>query len=544
MLGLMMDYPLTVNKMLDHGRRAYPNKEIISILPDKKRHQYTYTNLYQRSKKLSYALQHILHVKKGENIGTFAWNHYQHLELYFGIPGAGAVCHTINIRLSSNQTEFIINNAEDRYIFIDASLIAALEPIRALLPTVEKFIILNAPLGFTTSIADYIDYEDLIRDAPDQGEWVEVTENEACAMCYTSGTTGLPKGVLYSHRSCCIHSIMVSLPNYAGLCATDRMLAIVPQFHVLAWGLPYAGVMAGLVLVLPSSNLQPEALVKIMMQENINKAGGVPTIAQGIYQVLKALKPSIFPLKEFLIGGAAAPPNLIENFDKDFNITLIHAWGMTETSPVGTLSKLQPEHESLPEKEKLKIRAMQGQELPFTELRIVSENGTVAPGNSGVVGEIEIRGAWVINAYFKSTSRENFSEDGWFKTGDVGFINQEGYLQITDRAKDLIKSGGEWISSVALEVSIMAHPLVKESAVIAIPDEIWTERPLAVIVLKDKSQPLIPKELIHLLTGSFAKYQIPDQFVFTDEIPKTSVGKFDKKEMRRLYAEGLLKNVE
>jgi fatty-acyl-CoA synthase len=301
--------------------------------------------------------------------------------------------------------------------------------------------------------------------------------------------------------------------------------------------------MAGLVLVLPSSNLQPDALVKIMMEENINKAGGVPTIAQGIYQMLKKLNPTHFPLNEFLIGGAAAPPNLIENFDKDFNITLIHAWGMTETSPVGTLSKLQPEHETLTEKEKLKIRSMQGQELPFTELRIVTEKGIVATGDSSIVGEIEIRGAWVISSYFKSSSRENFSEDGWFKTGDVGFINEEGYMQITDRAKDLIKSGGEWISSVALEVSIMAHHQVKEAAVIAIPDEIWTERPLAVIVLKDNSHLLAPEELIHFLSWSFAKYQIPDQFVFTSEIPKTSVGKFDKKEMRRLYAEGLLKNL-
>jgi len=527
--------------MLDHGYHVYPKKEIISILPDKTRHQYTYTDLYKRSKKLMHALVNKLHVKKGDIIGTYAWNHYQHLELYYGIPGAGAVCHTINIRLSASQTEFIVNNAEDRFIFIDATLVPLVEPIAALLPTVETYILLNAPQGFTTSLQPFIHYEDLIKDSRDNDNWVEVEENDACAMCYTSGTTGLPKGVLYSHRSAFLHSMVTSMPNYANISFHDRWLMVVPQFHVLAWGFPFAGVLAGAVLVLPSSQLQPESLIAMIINERVNKANGVPTIWQGIYTALKKNNPGAsFPLKEFFIGGASAPPSLIENFQKDFGIKAVHAWGMTETSPVGTLSRLQPEHDSLSDADKIKLRAMQGQQLPCVEIRAVLENGDIAPRDGSTTGEIQVKGPWIIDSYFKSSSRENFSEDGWFKTGDVGVINADGYMQITDRAKDLIKSGGEWISSVALEVAIMAHPKVKEASVIAIPDELWTERPLAVIVLKEPNDPITQEELNIFLSPSFAKYQLPEKIIFIEEIPKTSVGKFNKKEMRRLYAEGKL----
>ncbi len=541
MEGLMMHCPLTIPMILDHGYRVYPKKEIISILPDKTRYQYNFADLYKRSKKLMHALVHKLNVKKGDIIGTYAWNHYQHLELYYGIPGSGAICHTINIRLSVSQTEFIVNNAEDRFIFIDASLIPLIEPIVALLPTVEAFILLNAPKGFTTTIAPCIHYEDLISDAVDDSEWVSVEENEACAMCYTSGTTGMPKGVLYSHRSTFLHAITLSLPNYANISFNDRILIGVPQFHVLAWGFPFAAVLGGATIVLPSSHLQPEPLIEIIKNEQINKANGVPTIWLGIYAALK--KNNIgksFPLKEFLVGGATAPPSMIENFEKDFGIKAVHAWGMTETSPVGTLSRLHPQHDSLADADKIKLRAMQGQEVPCIEIRAVKEDGTIAPRDGATTGEIQIRGAWVINAYFKSASRENFTDDGWFKTGDVGIINTDGYMQITDRAKDLIKSGGEWISSVALEVAIMAHPKVKEASVIAIPDQLWTERPLAVIVLKDPSEKITQSELNAFLSPSFAKYQLPEKIIFTSEIPKTSVGKFNKKEMRHLYAEGKL----
>jgi len=333
--------------------------------------------------------------------------------------------------------------------------------------------------------------------------------------------------------------LMVALPNHAGLSFHDSVLVIVPQFHVMAWGFPFGCVLSGCRIIMPSMHLQPEPIIRIIREEKANKAAGVPTIWQGVYAALKAEGTHEgLPLREFFVGGASAAPSMIANFQKDFNITAIHAWGMTETSPVVTLSRLQPEHDELSDIQKIELRAMQGQPIPGSEIRVMTEKDGVAPQDGKTPGEVQVRGAWITDGYYHVNNRDSFTADGWFRTGDVATISPEGFMHITDRTKDLIKSGGEWISSVALELAIMAHPKVREASVIAIPDEKWSERPLACIVLKDEKDSLGTEELHEFLSPHFAKYQIPDQLRFVKEIPKTSVGKFDKKEMRRLYAEG------
>lgn len=541
MKGLMMQYPLTTNTILEYGNSAFPDKKLISHLPDGTRHEYSYGDLYVRTKKLANALTKTLGITKGDMVGTFAWNHYQHTELYYGIPGIGAICHTINIRLSPQQTEFIINHSEDKVIFVDATLVTLLEKIVPKLETVEHFIILNAPKDFTCGLPNTLHYEDLLSGQPEEFEWPELDENEASGMCYTSGTTGMPKGVLYSHRSTYLHALTILSPNAGNYSNADTILLIVPQFHVMAWGFPYMCLLSGSDMVMPSSNLGPAAVVRILQEEKVTKANGVPTIWMGVYEEMKKNpQREKLALQEYLVGGSALPASLIEGFEKDFGIKGVHAWGMTETSPLGTASRLQPRHKELNPDEKIRVRAKQGIEFPGIEMRIVGEDGSVAPRDGKTMGELQVRGAWVISSYFKTHNRENFTEDGWFRTGDVSTIDSDGYMEITDRTKDLIKSGGEWISSVALESALMSHPKIKEAAVIAIPDKKWSERPLATIVLRDSNNSVSDKELKEFLSPNFANYQIPDSYVFIAQVPRTSVGKFDKKEIRRRYSEGEL----
>lgn len=541
MNGLMMNYPLTTTTILEYGNSAFKHKKVISHLPDGSRHEYRFGDLYIRCKKLANALTKKLGITKGDMVGTFAWNHYQHLELYYGIPGVGAICHTINIRLSPQQTEFVINHSEDKVIFVDATLVPLLEKIVNKLETVAHFIIINGQKNFTTSLPNIIHYEELMEGQSNDYKWPLLSENEACGMCYTSGTTGMPKGVLYSHRSTYLHALTIVSPNAANASSQDIFLLIVPQFHVMAWGFPYMCILAGADMVMPSSHLQPEAIIKILEQEKVTKANGVPTIWMGVYEAMKKNPPKEkLALVEYLVGGSALPASLIEGFEKDFGIRGVQAWGMTETSPLGTVSRLQTKHDALNTEEKIKIRAKQGIEFPGVEMRIVGDDGSVAPRDGKTMGELQVKGAWVIEAYFKTNNRENFTEDGWFRTGDVSTIDPDGYMEITDRTKDLIKSGGEWISSVALESTLMSHPKIKEAAVIAIPDEKWSERPLATIVLKNANESLSQDELKEFLSRDFVGYQIPDKYVFIEQVPRTSVGKFDKKEIRRLYAEGKL----
>ena len=541
MQGLIQDYPLTTNAILEFGNRVFHHKRIISHLPDGSRHEYTFGEMYLRTKQLANALQERLGITRGDMVGTFAWNHGPHVELYYGISGMGAVCHPINIRLSTQQIEYIINHSEDKVIFVDATLVPLLERIAPQLETVRHYVLLNAAADFKTSLPNTLHYEDLLAEQPDEYEWPAIDENEACGMCYTSGTTGLPKGVLYSHRSTYLHAMTIMSPNAGNINASDVSLLIVPQFHVMAWGYPYLCLLAGSDMVLPSSNLQPAALIRIIQQERVTKANGVPTIWLGVYQEMKRNPPAEpLTLQEYVVGGSALPKSLIKGMEDDFGIRGVHAWGMTETSPLGTISRLQHKHDDLSREEQLTIRAKQGIAFPGVELRVVGEDGTPVPRDGKAMGELQVRGAWTINAYFKTLNKESFTKDGWFRTGDVSTIDEDGYMEIKDRTKDLIKSGGEWISSVALESALMAHPKVREAAVVAIPDDKWIERPLASVVFLDE-EGVTEGELADFLAKDFVSYQVPRDFVFLEEVPKTSVGKFDKKEIRRRYAAGELK---
>ncbi len=541
MKGLMMDFPLTTHSILEYGNRVFPHKEIVTKLPNGDWHRCHFSDLYQRAKKLSSALVNHLGVQPGDRVATFAWNHYQHVELYYGIPGAGAICHTLNVRLSVEQIIFIVNHAEAKIIFIDATLVPLFEKVAPYTTGVKKYVLLNAPEDFKTTLSETKLYEDLLNESLSDYHWYPSDENDACGLCYTSGTTGNPKGALYSHRSTYLHALALLMPNAANLSIRDRVLLIVPQFHVMAWGFPYVCILAGSDMILPSLHLQPDALVQIMLQEKVTVANGVPTIWLGVYDAMKRNPPKEkLALREYVVGGSALPPSLIEAFEKDFGIYGVHAWGMTETSPIGTASRLQNIHDSLSDDKKLAVRAKQGIELPGVEIRAVLEDGTIAPRDGETIGEFEIRGAWIIKSYYKYQDNHlSFTKDGWFKTGDVGTLDVHGYMNISDRSKDLIKSGGEWISSVALEIALMAHPQIKEACVIAIPDEKWVERPLACVVYRNET--IVSKEALNaFLSEHFASYQLPDQYVAMTDIPKTSVGKLNKKELRRRWAEGEL----
>ncbi len=536
--GLMMDYPLTLDRIVEFARRMTPQKSIRTKLPDGDWHEYSYAEFFRRVKKLGNVLR-TLGVEPGDRVGTFAFNNYQHLEFYFGIPGAGAVCHTLNIRLSQEQLKYIINHAEDKVIFVEGALIPALEAIADQLKTVRHFVVFNSDPGAECRLPNALRYEDLMAAASADCEWRCPDENMAMGLCYTSGTTGMPKGVLYSHRSMMLHTMGVLQTAAIGVTEADVVLAVVPQFHAMAWGLPYAAAWVGATIVMPGPHLQPAPLADMIERERVTIAAGVPTIWNGLYHELRRNPRDVSSITQLVVGGSAMPRGLIEAYEDDFGVNVVHAWGMTEMSPIGSVSKLQTRHQALDAAGRWDIKAKQGYFVPGVEARIVDGDGAELPWDGETLGELQVRGFWVAGQYFKTeVDREHFSADGWFRTGDVATIDRNGFMTIADRTKDLVKSGGEWISSVDLENMLISHPDILEAAVIAMPDERWGERPLAVLVpLRGEYD---ADALNAYLLERFPKYWLPDRYAQVQEIPKTGVGKMDKKVLRQMLADGEL----
>lgn len=531
MKGTMMNYPLTLTHILERAGRLYGSVEIVSRMPDKSLHRYTYADFYRRARSLAKALQKA-GLKRGDRVGTLMWNHYAHLEAYFGIPAAGGVIHTLNLRLHPDEIAYIANHAGDRFLIVDDVLLPLLQKFQEQL-RVERIIVV--PLTGRPVPEGMEEYESFIAEPAEDFVYPELDEEEAAGMCYTSGTTGRPKGVVYSHRSLVLHSFATALADVLGISRRDVVVPVVPMFHVNAWGLPFTCTMVGTKQVFPGPHLDPISLLDLFEGERVTVTAGVPTIWLGILQMLEKNpgKWDLVPGMRMMVGGSAAPESMIRAFDRH-NLRVVHGWGMTETTPVGTLGILKPHMEEWPEDKQYEYRAKQGLPLPFVEVRIVTEEG-IAPHDGKTMGELQVRGPWIAADYYdRPDSRASFTEDGWFRTGDVATIDPEGYVKITDRTKDLIKSGGEWISSVDLENALMGHPAVAEAAVIAVPHPKWQERPLAVVVLKEGAQ-ATEEELIQYLAPRFAKWWLPDGVVFVEEIPRTSAGKFLKAKLREQF---------
>ena len=526
MRSTMQDGPLLIIGILRHGAAVYGDSTVTTVEADGYKVA-TFTEVATRAEQLAAALRQ-LGVGPGDRVGTFCWNNQTHLESYLAVPSMGAVLHTLNIRLYPEQLAYVIDHAEDKVIIIDGSLIPLLARVFDGLKSVQTVIV--AGPGDTTALGNTLDYDELLAAEEPGYDWPELDERDAAAMCYTSGTTGDPKGVVYSHRSTVLHSMAVTSAASIGMTEADRLLAIVPMFHANAWGTPYAGFMVGTHLVMPQMFLQGEHLARIIADQKVTLACGVPTIWNDLLRV--AGDADLSSLRHVTVGGSAVPRALIEAFSDRVGVPLTQGWGMTETSPLAALA-IPPAGTTGDEEMAYRVKA--GRVVAGVEVRVVAEDGEILPNDGEAVGEFEIRGPWVTASYYKDPSEDRF-HDGWLRTGDVGSLDPQGYMQISDRTKDVIKSGGEWISSVDLENEVMAHPDVYEAAVIAVADPKWQERPLVVVVPAEGKQPSA-QDLVDFLQGRVARWWLPERWAFVDEIPKTSVGKFDKKVLRGRYAD-------
>lgn len=529
----MMDYPLLLSTLYDRAVRIFPEQQIISVEADGSRIRTSYGDTDRRVRRLATALRR-LGLETGDVVGTFAWNNQRHHELYWATANTGIVCHTLNIRLFPEQIEYIVNHGEDQVIFVDPNLTAALEPLVDRLPGVRHWVVMGPDTAGTT-LPGAIAYDDLIADADEHGEWPLLDERSPHMYCYTSGTTGNPKGVAYTQRSTYVHTIsgMVMKP----IAPTDNLLPVVPMFHAAAWGYPFMATTVGATLTYPGPDLSPAAIVDLIEQERVTFSAGVPTVWLGVQALLSAQpERDTSSIHSFLCGGSAVPRSMIDWYYRERGIQVIQGWGMTETNPVAASSILKPDMQDLEWERKLDFLETAGLPVPGLRVKIVDESGEELPHDGEAFGELLIQGPWIAAEYIRDPRSAQTMVDGWLRTGDVCKITPEGFIRITDRAKDVIKSGGEWISSIDLENTIMAHPAVAEAAVVGIKHAKWQERPLAVVVIAP-GQEVTKEELAEFLEGKVAKWWLPDDYVFIDELPKTGTGKFDKKVVRDRFSD-------
>jgi acyl-CoA synthetase (AMP-forming)/AMP-acid ligase II len=537
--NLMMSYPLTLTHFFERSRRLFARKTIATRVPGGPLFRYTYGEFAERTMRLAGALA-ALGVRRGDRVATFAWNSHRHLELYWAVPLSGAILHTLNIRLSAHDLTYIINHAGDSIIFADASLLPQLAAFRDALPTVRRIVVMPDGVGAVgssgaaASAADAA-YEALVAGAEPVSIWPELQETDAAGMCYTSGTTGHPKGVVYTHRAMFLHCLAEAMADQFGISEDDRILHIVPMFHANSWCLPFTAVMVGADQVFAGPNPQPRDICQLIQTEKVTFTGAVPTVWIAVKELCEKEGFDISSLRTIAIGGSAAPKSLQQAYAKNFGVQMSHAWGMTEMTPLGTVTRLKSYMSAWPEEKKYDVFARVGYPSVGVDARIVDDSGNELAWDGVGMGELQVRGPWVVASYYDNAeSADRFTADGWFRTGDVATIDAEGYVQITDRTKDLIKSGGEWVSSVDVENMIMAHPKVLEAAVIAVPHPKWVERPLACVVPKPGSV-IEPGEIIDFLRSKLARWALPDEIEIIDAVPKTSVGKFDKKVLRERY---------
>ena len=534
MKGLMQDWPLRVSTIIDHAARFHGDREIVTRSIEGPITRTTYKDIHLRARKVAQALTK-LGVKEGDVVATMAWNTARHLEAWYGIMGMGAVCHTLNPRLFAEQLVYIVNHAEDKIIFLDLTFVPILEGIAEQLPKVKAYVIMTDKAHMpATKLANALCFEEIVEAENGNFKWAEVDENAACGLCYTSGTTGNPKGVLYSHRSNVLHSMAANMGDALGMKSTDAILPVVPMFHANAWGIAFAAPAVGAKIVMPGANMDGASIYELLDSEKVSVTAAVPTVWLMLLQYLEKSGAQLPALNRVVIGGSAAPRSMIEVFEKNYDVKVFHAWGMTEMSPMGTLGALKAGMEDLPLEKQIDVKVKQGRAIYTVEMKITDDDGNELPSDGKAFGHLMVRGPAVSAAYLKGEGGNILDKDGWFDTGDVATIDPQGYMQITDRAKDVIKSGGEWISSIEIENLAVGHPKVTEAAVIGIVHPKWDERPLLIVIPKEGEKPT-KEEILRYMDGKIAKWWMPDDVVFVTEIPHTATGKIQKLALREQF---------